>query len=161
MGRAWKLGVSGGLGRKRGWCSKRKESTLWDSEAQIIHRRSSCIAEKRRGKLHLCPHPPSMWLVTHRRDTCPLGQGWAGAAQRSATSHPLSISPFLLHRLVCAGCRGGEVWEGVSRDSGQWGQGLREAQKQSLSLHPFTRGAHCRAQSPGPFCRASLPQPRT
>lgn len=34
VGRTWKSGVSGGPGRKgEGWRSKRKESTLWDSEA--------------------------------------------------------------------------------------------------------------------------------
>lgn len=58
--------------------------------------------------------PPTIHVAGDplQAQTVHQGQGWAGAAQRNATSHPLSISPFQLHRLVCARWQG---WGGLGR----------------------------------------------
>lgn len=100
------------------------------------------------------------WCPTAGRVVCPVSQGWRGTPQGRKAA-PSSISPFLVCRWVCAGCRGAgrsahdlQVWVEVS---GQQGQGLGEVEK----LSPFTWGARCRGQSPGPCGRAFLPQPRT
>lgn len=97
------------------------------------------------------------WCPTAGRVVCPVRRGAPGGW---SAAHPPSLLSWYAGR-VCAGCRGGgrsahdlQVWVEVS---GQQGQGLGEVEK----LPPFTRGARCRGQSPGPCGRASLPQPRT
>lgn len=98
---------------------------------------------------------------TAGRVVCPVRSGLGEGVPRRPVSSPSSISPFLVCRRGCAVCRGGgrrahnlQVWGEVS---GQQGQGWGEVEK----LPPFTWGARCRGQSPGPCGRASPPQPRT
>lgn len=97
------------------------------------------------------------------------GLGWCSSEEQRYQPPTLQLSILLSFPAPQAGvCRlqgwwwgGGRSGKERQRDRMVGGRDLGEVQKQPLSLHPFTWGAHCRAQSPGPFCRASRPQPRT
>lgn len=140
-------GGSGGWWHGAGGGGQRGGSTLLDTEAEIIQRMSSCITgQENLGTPTRAPaHPPCSWCPHHRRGAAPRqsGRGWRG--------------------LVCAGAAGGMLrisgsWVEVA---GQRGQDRGVGRWRNNPIPPFTWGAHCREQSPGPCGRACPPRPRT